>query len=488
MNRAHRTRRVDYRANLPGQEEFLNATEKKVIWFGHNGGGKTEALARRFVRVCEGADPICQLGKTLLTCLLVVTGYDAASARDFADQLFELMPEGLVAQVEIGDDGAPVSRASPWYGRGKGFRGRPPRLVVQRGPMRGTVLNIATLGAGELAAAGITADLILVNEPITRDLFEELATRDRAQALGFLWYVLTPIPGAPSQTWIPEIVEGLEEADGAVRFIQTKLTEGALVFPSGRPLENWEKKTLPRIKSWSSASRAMRMGESLEPILDDAFFGDVWRDDLVVSSVPPGINYYLVGNLDHGLKEGRMRLGVTAYHVTGPRRARRLVGYDILDLRGTSANLDAMARLFLDECERRSIDLADIDAWVGDRAIIANQGLVRRDNMMWRGAVLKELRLRAPAHVAKDTIKAPRSLWDIRTPRKRLGSSVYLMEQLRMALADEPPRLYFLDYCVHIAEDVQKWDGSKGSRHKDGLDRLGYGYEQAHRHFGLWRG
>lgn len=480
ISRTHRDRPADYRANLPGQDEFLSALERRVIWFGHNGGGKTEALARRFVRVFEGIDPICAGVRRPLSCLLIVTGYDAVSCRDFAKQLHDLMPRGLVAQVDLDDDGNPIGRPSEWYGPAKGFRGRPPRIVVQRGPMRGTVLNISTLGSGTGASAGGTIDLIGVNEPISQELYDELVSRDRAGALGFLWYVLTPIPGAPSQVWIPETVARL---GSSCRYIQTRLTPEALTFPSGRRLEPWQK-TSERIAGWSSASRPMRMGESLEPIQEDAFFASVWRDSLVIREVPEGSDLYLIGNLDHGLIEGRMRVGVTGYRVKGPVGHRRLVAYDLIDLRGTGCRIDEMADLFLRALDEAGMTLENIDEWVGDRAIVANVKLVKRDNYSWRGAVQEALRRKT----RDETARVGRALWDIRTPKKKTGSSVYLTEQLRSAMGEEPPRIYFLESCTLIQADIQKWDGSRTSEHKDGIDRLGYSWEAAHRHFGLWRG
>jgi hypothetical protein len=486
--RAHRLRPADYRDNLPAQQEFMDATERRVIWFGHNGGGKTEALCRRLVHVFEGKDGVCHQGKTDLTILLVVTNYDAASARDLADQLHALCPPGLIAQVPMGDDGRPTARCSPWYGRGKGFRGRPPRVVVQSGPMRGTTLNVSTLGAGELAAAGITADLILVNEPITRALMDELGTRDRAGALGYLWYVLTPIPGAPDQTWIPEYVADVERAGGSIRYIQTELTREALVFPSGRALESWEEKTAPRIASWDPVSRPMRMGQSLEPIMEDAYFSEVWRDELI-QPPPVAQELYLVGSLDHSLTEGRMRIGVTGFRVVGTVSTRKLIGYDLIDVKATGARIDEAAELFLSALDDAGIALEQIDQWVGDRATSDMRHLVKRDNREWVAAVLRALRSpkRCAVGIAPTSVRVPRSLYVITTPKKFGGSSWHNMNRLRRAMAADPSELYLHPRCCHIVEDIQRWSGAKASPHKDGLDRLGYAWEAAQKHFGLWR-
>ena len=480
MSQAHTERPADYRANLPLQARFEACNKRRVLVFAFNGSGKSEIGARRLVKVLEGKDKIVEGVRRPINVIITVSGYESLNARDFAEQLYILAPPGLLAQVDVGDDGKPLRRSTPWYGPGRGFCGRPPRIVVQRGPLIHSTINVGSLGSGELASAGGTVDLIIIIEPVTRALFEEQCARDRAGALGVLWYLMTPTPGTADQTWIPKWMA--DTGDAVAEFIQVPLTRENLTFPSGRALESWEEKTLPRVAGWTESSRAMRMGLSLEPILEDAYFAKVWRESLICDDYPDGL--YLIGNLDHGLIEGRMRVGLTGFAVHGPIGARRLTAYDIIDLRGTGARIDEMADLFLRELDCHEIPLDQIDEWIGDRAIYASVKMVRRDNFSWRGAVQQALRRKA----RDETLRAPPSLWSIRTPSKRSGSNEYTKEQIRAAMSEEPPRIFFCRWCQLIQEDVQKWDGSRGSPHKDGLDRLGYGWEAAHRHFGLWRG
>lgn len=501
---AVRARPAAYCEDLPGQAAFLEASARRVVWFGANGTGKTQALVRRLIRVFEGSDPICHQGKSVLSILLVVTGYDAVSARDLAQQLNALAPPDLLGQVAADEAGRPVSRASPWYAPGKGFRGRPPRLVVQRGPMKGTVLNVATLGSGQAASAGGTLDLILINEPVSRALIDELATRDRAQALGYLWYPFTPIRGAPDQSWVPEWVES--QGEQAV-YIVTPLTPEALTFPSGRVLEDWDAKTAPRIASWLPSERAMRMGASLEPLLEEGFFTEAWDPGQhIVDAVPSGADLWLVGSIDHSFRSGRAVVGVTGYRAVGSAGLRRLTGYDLVSVAGDGADYDRLADQFLAALDMAQIPLESIDQWIGDRAAVSTATYRRRDNLLWRGAVLGALRRRGQARgIVPSTIKAPRPLWDITTPRKRAGSSEYIMSELRRALSEQPSRLYVLrssieiaveigrsahlasDMAGHLAQAIPRWDGSPGAPEKDHLDRIGYSWEMAHRRHGLWR-
>jgi len=504
LARAHRLAPADYGEDLPGQAAFLAASARRVVWFGANGTGKTQALCRRLIRVFEGRDQICHLGKRVLSILLVVTSYDSVSARDLAQQLHALAPPGLLGQVEADAAGRPVTRATPWYGAGKGFRGRPPRLVVQHGPMKGTTLNVSTLGSGSAASAGGTVDLVVVNEPVSRALIDELSSRDRAGALGYLWYAFTPIMGAPDQSWVPKWVE--DQGAQAI-YLQTPLTHAALTFPSGRHLEDWDTKTGPRIASWLPSQRLMRMGLSLEPLLEDGFFTACWSPERhIIASVPAGADLWVIGSIDHSFRSGRVAVGVTGYRVTGTAPARRLTGYDLVGISGDGADYDRLADQFLAALEMADIGLATIDQWVGDRASVSTSTLRRRDNLLWRGAVLGALRRRAQAKgVAPSTIKAPHTLWAISTPRKRPGSSEYIMGEMRRALSEEPSRLYLLRSSIeiateigrsahrmtgeveHLAQAIPRWDGSPGAPEKDHLDRIGYSWEMAHRRYGLWR-
>jgi len=501
---AHRLAPADYSEDLPGQAAFLSAPARRVVWFGANGIGKTQALCRRLIRVFEGRDPICALGKTVLSVLLVVTSYDSVSARDLAQQLHALAPLGLLGQVATDDSGRPVTRATPWYGAGKGFRGRPPRLVVQRGPMKGTVLNVSTLGSGSAASAGGTLDLIVVNEPVSRALIDELASRDRAGALGYLWYAFTPIPGAPDQSWVPEWVEA--QGEQAI-YLTTPLTPAALTFPSGRALEDWATKTGPRIAGWLPSQQPMRSGLSLEPLLEDGYFTSCWEPDRhIVATYPPGADLWVVGSIDHSFRSGRVAVGVTGYRLTGQASTRRLTGYDLVGISGDGADYDRLADQFLAALDMAGIPLDSIDQWIGDRASVSTSTLRRRDNLLWRGAVLGALRRRAQARgIAPSIVKAPRPLWDISTPRKRPGSSEYLMGELRRALSETPSRLYLLRSSIdiaseigrsgrrltgeveHLAQAIPRWDGTPGAPEKDHLDRLGYSWEAAHRRYKLWR-
>jgi hypothetical protein len=479
---------------MAGQVKFEASATPVTIWFGFNGAGKTLSAARRLVAACEGRDP-CLRGvrPRPLRILLCVTGFEAQSTIDLARQLHEIAPPDLFAQVDIDDDGNQIGRPRPWYSPGRGFKGRPPRLVVLRGPFSGSVINVTTLGAGSMHSAGGTVDIILVNEPITREVWDELAGRDRVGSLGILWYVFTPTPRAPSQEWVEEVVENAPK--NSLTYIQTELVEDSYTIPTGaeerevtyqgrtlklvsrRYLEP-QAKTAARVARWSEHSRPQRCGRSLRPFLDENYFSKVWTSEVIDDN--PGIGGWLVAGIDYSTKDGRTRFVLVKWYAAGSPRS--FLGHVVVDVRATTSDPDTVAREVLDALKVAGIPVESIDAWVGDRAAIADRGLTYRDNVAFRSAMLGELRRRSN----NASLKAPQALWEIKTPRKPAGYSWAAKSFIRNMLSHKPTQLHIMSRCVHLIEDFESWDGTAQSRFKDGLDALGYGAEVGARHYGLW--
>jgi hypothetical protein len=231
----------------------------------------------------------------------------------------------------------------------------------------------------------------------------------------------------------------------------------------------------------------MRTGQSLEPIYEGGALADAWDPGVhIVNAAPPGLHLWLVGAIDHSLRSRRVRVGVTGY-VLAPGLERRLVAYDLIDPVGDGADYLSLARRFLSDIRSAGIPLESIDQWIGDRATVGAHHQVVRDNVAWKRAVLAVLREAPPPGVAASSILVPTPLHRILTPRKRAGSSEHLIGQLHQAMAERPPRLYLHRRCVQLAQDIPRWDGSSRAAEKDGLDRIGYSWEAAHRHHHMWR-
>jgi len=232
----------------------------------------------------------------------------------------------------------------------------------------------------------------------------------------------------------------------------------------------------------------MRMGLSLTPLLEDGYFTRVWDPDRHIQAPRPGLHLRLIGSIDHSFRSGRVAVGVTGYHVSGLPGSRRLVGYDLVDVLADGADYDRVAVQFMDALDAAGIPLEAIDQWVGDRASVSTLTYRRRDNFTWRGAILALLRARAAARgISPSTVFAPTTLWRISTPKKHPGSSEYIMGEMRRALAEDPSRLYLAPGSEHVIHSVATWDGRPAAPEKDPLDRLGYSWEAAHRHEGIWR-
>lgn len=456
---------------LPGQRLFSEATEahREVVCFGANGTGKTWVLCSELVRVLEGRHPRWPRGP--ISILLCVTGWHSLSARALAKILNSLAPPDLLGQQDLDPrTGNPTGQIRSWYSPQRGFAGSPPRLVVLRGPMRGTMVDLTTLGAGSQHSAGGTYHLVAADEPITPEEWAELTSRGRGVA-GCIWYLFTPTMKAPPQDWARELCER-----GDTALVHVPLTRDNLTLSSGRLIEPWED-VERRIARWPVVERPMRMGLSWEPLIEGAWFREAWSEEAWDDSPKEG--GYVVGGVDYSTQATRTRVVVAAWYVSG---RRDLSGHVVLDYRSTSSSLDTIASELLNEFERAGIPLDAVDEWVGDRAAIADAGLVRRDNMLFRNAMLAEWRRRGK------TTGLPRQLWEIATPKKRSGSSWHVMSLLHTLLNARPkPNLLLMRRCQILGQNFQRWDGRKNSVEKDGLDALGYSYQRAARSLGLWR-
>jgi len=271
-----------------------------------------------------------------------------------------------------------------------------------------------------------------------------------------------------------------------IRFIQTRLTPDTLVFPSGRRLEPWDK-TAERIAMWSTTTRPMRMGDSLEPIFEAGYFAETWTDAIITDREPPE-GAWTILSIDHGMRQGRLRIGLSAWNIERKLGIRWLTGELLAEVRGSSANEVDAAHEFINELEMAGIPLDSLDEAVGDRSLQANHGLVVRGNMSIRNAFLQALRMRAPAGTVLATVRCPPELWGISTPAKKSGSPEYRLTEMKRAMADNPPRLLIHRRCKLLPQDMQRWDGRYSAPEKDGLDMFGYAFERAYKHFNLWRG
>lgn len=359
------------------------------------------------------------------------------------------------------------------------------RLAVYEvvgGPGQGGELRLGTFRAANLA--GPRADLVLADEPLPADVYDELMPRLLGRN-GRMFVTFTPTLGTagdvdylwalvddPKRPWAGEI-----QVETSV---ENCTPRGGLVeVPFLRQVE------IDRLADGVSAIQAdMRLGKSRHPRRDCTYFDGVWdHRTLRVDWSPPAGTKVLVG-IDHGSKAnaqcaaliyvGGMALSAR-YHVAdfymSPRRTEM-----IDDARGI---LDMLIRNGL--ARRRvggppNYDLGDVDLWMGDRSHGGYRGgLGAKSNGDLQRALAGLVGFNVGALPAwKWREKMPAALRKIRVPKKRNRSMWDGMDVVRRMLAGGRLTVARRKECDPVQEAIERWQGALLDPMRDRLDAVRY--------------
>ena len=457
------------------QRRFLESDLHLSVLWGGNAMGKSMVLAEIARRALRGELPWQTPGQPYT---VIVTGNTWSQIGSTLKYLWDGIKPGEF-------------RSGVRYESG-GIKGQRLQVFeVVGGAGKGGELRCGTFRAANLA--GPRADVVLSDEPLPEDVHAELLPRLMGRN-GRMYVTFTPTLGTagdidylwriiddPGIAWAGEIQ--------APTTIENCTPRGGLVeVPFVRQAE------IDRLREGVSPIQAdMRLGLSRYPRRNTTYFDGTWDPRVCrVKYAPPRGTKVLVG-LDHGSKaqaqvasliyaEGR---GLsTHYHVadmymsSGRSEMRE-------DARGI---IDMLLRAGV--AHRRvgvpSIDLADVDLWIGDRSHGGYRGgLGAKSNGDLQRAIAAELGFdvdRMQAHEWR--MKLPEPLRKIRTPRKRHRSMWDGMETLRRMM---PKRLTVSDagHCDPMADAFDRWAGALLDPLRDRLDSVRYPVEEVDS--GRWR-
>lgn len=428
---------------------FRDPAPWRVLFTG-NGMGKTRALVAEFIWRARGQHPFRRVHAPPVSMLLVCESFEAQSTIDFASQF-----AAMVDLREIAD--------GLGYEPGRGFRGRPPRIVWTSGPGAGSELTISTYRAGARKAAGGTRHFVGCNEPMPEALWGELTARGRG-VQGELALVFTPTPEHPPQGWLEQKVRGSEVSctQAALERENLRLVWSPTGVASGRVIDDWAR-VERQIQSWHPLEREMRLGKSWEAVAGDRLLVG-FSDENILQAAPPDPSTgwpRLVVGIDHGSGAGRQRaviLGAHVYHS----HTRAHVLAEVAQETATTPRQDAEA--ISAALARLGATIDQVDYWVGDR---------RHAGDKWGGEKTNYLLLRAFSELRGCAPKSlPKALQALHVPTKYSGS-VYA--SVRHANGMFLSRHLTVDpSCTELIRCVRTWQGSRTDPAKDIVDAMFY--------------
>jgi hypothetical protein len=424
------------------------ADGRPLLWLGANQIGKSFAQAAKVLHFVRATGPYARRKPGAVR--VAVISISKEQIEPLMGKIWDLLPKGVNSKGDLVALEAPDLRFEPGFG----FRGKPPRIKFTSGPGKGSVVIFATYQQGSSRIAGLTADVVLLDEPPPESMWGEVCLRVMRLS-GQIWITMTITPDSPPQDWLRTKVDS-----GQIRFMQTALT-AINVKPPGLPPFLSAAKIAAMRAQVPDAERPLRFDAAWEGATVEQWLS-AWSGELVGPCRPPSGARLIVAG-DHGIRPGRQGAALIAYVLTPVPRYWLLgeVCCDPSNLKPTTSKEDAQnVKNMLDVW---GYSWNHIDDWVFDRAADAYRQEVKKSN--------KLLRLHLAEVYGVEQDRFPR----LEVPYKTGGSflqgfsllnSIFCARQITV-----DPR------CVGFVRSCQKWNGDKRSPLKDILDSVRYGLE-----------
>lgn len=426
------------------------ADGRPLLWLGANQIGKSFAQAAKVLHFVRRSGPYA-LRKPGPVRVAVIS-ISKEQIEPLMAKIWDLLPKGVNAKGDLVALEAPDLRFEPGFG----FRGKPPRIKFTSGPGKGSVVIFATYQQGSARIAGLTADVVLLDEPPPESMWGEVCLRVMRLA-GQIWITMTITPDSPPQDWLKAKVDA-----GQLRFMQTPLTVRNIKAPGLPPFLSAAKIAAMRAQV-PEAERPLRFDAAWEGATVEQWLS-AWSGELVGTCRPPrGAQLIVAG--DHGIRPGRQGAALIAYVLTPAPRFWLLgeVCCDPTNMKPTTSREDAQnIKRMLDTW---GYSWEHIDDWVFDRAADAYRQEVKKSN--------KLLRLHLAEVYGVEQDKFPR----LEVPYKTGGSFLQGFSLLNSMFCDR--QITVDPRCIGFIRSCQNWDGAKRSPLKDILDSVRYGLEHA---------
>jgi len=428
------------------QRLVLSDEGRNIIWIDGNRLGKTYAGCVELIHRVRHTHPYKETHRGPLKICVI---------SDSMTQLVPLMAElwAMVPKDEISDKCG--------FEKGRGFTGKPPRLVFDKGPGAGTEVRFATYKQGASVLAGDKFHFIWLDEPPPSSIYNEVVPR-LIDLRGDLLLTFTPVPNMPPMKWLRDAVESKDSIWSKHNY---GLTE-ANVWVEGSPSPRFTQAEIDAMEEKIlSFQRGMRIRGDWEPITEGAWLDHFSERNITTSPPPPGA--VLAVGLDHGLVATKQAAMLVAM-VNAP-EGRYVWFIDEVEEDGsTTQEQDAIA--VLDMLKRNGLTYFDIDEWVGDRPTGDGHHLKSKTNAEFQH------------HLSRVTGLRRNQMKLIRTPTKRSGSVVHGLSMLNDIFGTvhrgEPmgkvhPRCTrFIEFCKNFKGDSRDPTKDAGDAGRYALERL----------------
>ena len=353
------------------------------------------------------------------------------------------------------------------FDAGRGIKGKPPRVSFVSGPGAGSLILFRTYQQSTQILAGITAHLVICDEPCPERVYGEILPR-LMRHRGHLRVGFTPTPDAPPLDWLRDKIDAglVSEHNYGLRAAHCWPRGAPAPWISQHEIDEYEKSLLP-------VERKMRMHGAWEPVTTGAWLGNFLDGQHVK---PIGLSdlagWSLAVGLDHGTAPNKESAVLAAYTDETTNRP-RIVYLDEINWRG-EITPTIVARDVLKMLESHGLKYSDVDTWIGDRSTGENKRFVRISN--------SEIR----AEMADLMGVANRKTMYIQTPKKSKGSVLSGIRMINNLMGpdrttDGVAHLVIHPRCKVLIEAFRRFRGNKRDPLKDVLDAARYVAEAAFR-------
>lgn len=446
---------VDHIAWLPLQERWLSHDdERPYLLRSGRRQGKTTAGAGELYYRCRGSHPFKTVKSAPVRCALVtlLKGQGVEIQR----MLHELIPQ---SELEPGLVFSPRT----------GYRGHRPVISFKNG----SEIIIFSGGQGADAMSGAEFDFVLLDEPPTRDIFDQCLDRVRNRG-GHVGLTLTPIDGPPLP-WLRELAE-----EGLVADYWSRLTpESQIPRSTGKPRTTkagvpWDQKFIDAIwRKTNSLIANVTIDGEWEVRCEEQYFDTFDPQKHVSSQTPTEVLEWYLGvdfaSADRELGMCVVLSGVRRYKESLDGHTYNRVETYVLDevVMSGKTTMESLARAVIRMLHSHKLAWHHLDGvWADNRTVSRHTKSGPRELELW------------VAHLVGVPQKGllPR-IWSVKegiggsnaTRRTKTIRCQWLGGEISAGRLIVHPR------CKHLLQALLEWDFTDSHPQKDVLDAFMYG-------------